>query len=258
MPKYPKITSRKIKYDSPSGFVELGKYIEPFEKVKDGFGFMGVIVEDSISGALQCHICGKWMEQLHVHLKTHGLNNYDYKKRFGLLQSTALQSKKLRLMHSKVMIELRKKNLQNNHKFERKNLFAGNRKDKPKAVESKNKFGVCDLQIKDRILKLHEQLGKTPTLIDLSKVYGAGFMTLLRSRYGSYIQLCKNLGLEPGFSKFNPKYSREYFIEKAMNNEPSIRIYTINEGRALYKYFKGGIKEIRQIVMRLKNEPKIN
>jgi hypothetical protein len=34
MPEYPTITSKKIKYDSPSGFVNVGKFIPPFEPVK--------------------------------------------------------------------------------------------------------------------------------------------------------------------------------------------------------------------------------
>ena len=43
MPEYPAIISNKIKYDSPSGFVNVGKYIPPFEKVKKGFGYKGAL-----------------------------------------------------------------------------------------------------------------------------------------------------------------------------------------------------------------------
>jgi len=254
MPKYPKkITLRKMKYPSPSGYVNIGKYIPPFEKVVNGFGFIGVVIEDYGSGKIMCNVCGKWFEQLPTHIShKHNLNAEEYKMKFGLLVSTALKSKKMRLAQSKIMQGMRASHPKHCYKFVKNNVWAGNRKDKPKAVESRNKYGVCDLQIAERIRNLAKELGKTPTLTDLSERYGAGFMTLLNSRYGSYVKLCHNIGLEANYSNFNPKYSREYFIEKASSNEPSTRILTINEGRAFYRYFKGGIKELRKIVNKIK------
>lgn len=249
MPEYPKqMVANKIKYDSPSGFVNIGKYIPPFEKVKKGFGYIGVVVEDCGSGKLQCHICGEWFGIFNSHLShKHKLTSNGYRKMFGLSRSTALKSKKVRLRQSEVMIELRKgKKYQN--AFKRNNLFAGNRKNKQKSIETINKYGVCDLQIIDRVLKLKEKLGKTPTLIDLKKEYGGGFIFHIHKRYASYVKFCHNQGLEPCFSNHNPKYSQEYFIEKGLSNEPSLRILTTNEGRALYKYFKGGVKEWKKAV----------
>jgi hypothetical protein len=256
MPNYPKITSKILDYDSPSGKVRIGKYIPPFENVKDGFGFMGVIVEDFVSGKLQCHLCGKWFETLPNHLRKHEITGKDYKIRFGLLQSTALKSKKMRLKQSKIMQRLRKKNPQNNYKFTKNNSFAGNRKGIKKAVESKNKYGVCDLQIIERIINLKDELGKTPTLTQLSDRYGGAMIFHLSKRYGSYIKLCHDIGLTPNFSNFYPKYSKQYFIEKALNGEPTVRNFTVTESRNLYKYFKGGFRELKEIVNRIKGETK--
>lgn len=253
MPNYPKLKSRKIKYNSPSGYALIGKYIPPFEKNATGYGFKGVLIEDSKSGKLQCSLCGEWFEQLPTHINaTHEMTGEDYKKNFGLLQSTALKSKKLRLRQSVIMQELRKKYKQCNYKFVRNNQFAGNRKDNPKAVESQNKYGVCKLQLMERILELKKELGKTPTLTDLKDRYGSVIMTNLSQRFGSYIELCRDMELTPNNSNWNPKYSREYFIEKALSNDAEIRIFTTNESRAFYKYFKGGIKELRKIVLELK------
>ena len=248
MPEYPIIKSRKIKYPSPSGYATIGKYIPPFEKNNTGFGFKGVLIEDSKSGKIQCSVCGKWFEQLATHLgHIHNIDTIQYKRRFGLLSSTALKTKRMRLIQSKVMVELRKKNKNNRYTFQRGNIQSANRKGKPKAVESKNKYGVCQLQVIERVNELAKELGKTPTLIDLKERYGAGMMSLIHSRYKSYIGYCQTIGIEPGFSNHNPKYSREYFIEKALSNEPSIRIMTTNESKAFYRYFKG-INELKQIV----------
>lgn len=251
MPHYPKTISKKIKYDSPSGYVSIGKYIPPFEKVKDGFGFMGVMIEDFESGKLQCSICGEWFETLPNHLRSHNILSSDYKIRFGLLVSTALKSKKMRLRQSKIMQGLRWKNKSNRGSFKKNNSFAGNRKGKSKALESRNKYGVCDLQIMQKVIELKKEIGKTPTLTQLKDRYGNVFLTHLYKRYGSYIKYCNEIGMNPNYSNFNPKYNREYFIEKALSNEPSIRAFTSNEGRAFYKYFKG-INELKLIVKQLK------
>jgi hypothetical protein len=246
MANYPKITSRKIKYNSPSGYANIGKYIPPFENNDTGFGFKGVVIEDSKNGKIECSVCGKWFSQVsHSHLETHGLTATEYKRKFGLLTSTALKSKQMRINQSKVMIELRKNNKNNRYSFKRGNSYSANRKGNPKSVESKNKFGVCELQILERVKELAQELGKTPTLIDLKNRYGWGIMASIHSTYGSYIKVCNRLGLTANFSNYSPKYSREYFLEKALSNEPSFRIFTRNESRALYRWFKS-IKELQK------------
>lgn len=237
MPEYPVSKLNKIKYDSPSGLVNIGKYIPPFEKVENGFGYNGVILEDYKSGKIQCNICGKWFENMSTHIRTHKISAKDYKVKFGLLSSTALKSKQMRLNQSAVMQKLRVKNKSNRFKFKKNNSFAGNKLNRLTAQESKNKFGVCDLQIMQKVIELKEELGKTPTLTQLKDKYGAAFLFHLHKRYGSYIKYCYQIGMDPNFSNFNPKYSKEYFLEKALSNETSLRILTNNESRALYKYF---------------------
>lgn len=248
MPEYPKLMVSKLKYPSPSGFVNVGKYIPPFAKVENGFGYMGVLVEDFKSGKIQCHICGEWLKQFAMHLShKHKMTSAEYKIKFGLSSSTALKSKKMRLEQSKIMQKSRRKYKQCNFSFAPNNSYAGNRKGKSKSLETKNKYGVCDLQIAHRVLKLKKELNKTPTLTQLKERYGNTFITLIHSRYSRYIQLCNKLGIKAGTSNYNPKYSKAYFIKKGLSNEPAIRILTINEGRALYRHFKG-VKEWRKAV----------
>jgi len=257
MPKYPKMTTTKIKYDSPSGYVNIGKYIPPFEKVKKGFGYMGVVVEDCKSGKLQCHICGNWYGVFNSHLsKKHNMNSNEYREMFGLSRSTALKSKKVRLRQSEVMIENRAKHKKYRSGFKKNNSYANNRKNKQKSQEVLNKYGICDLQLAHKVLLLKQKLNKTPTLLDLKSEYGGVIITHLNKRYGSYVEYCRTLELNPNFSSYNPKYSREYFIEKALSNEVSHRIFTNTESRNFYKYFKNGIKELKDEVNRIKKEGK--
>jgi hypothetical protein len=255
MPSYPILKSRKIKYNSPSGFVNIGKYVPPFDEIKNGFGYMGVILEDYKTGKLQCHICGGWYEQMARHIEIHKINSQEYRRRFGLLISTALKSKRMRIAQSKIMQKLRGKNKANRFKFAKNNLFAGNRKGKSKALESQNRYGVCNLQLIERILKLKKKLNKTPTLTELKDEYGFVFITLLYERYGSYVKLCNNLELTPNISNFNPKYSKEYFLQKALDDEPSLRIFTLNEKRAFYKYFNS-VSQLKKEVLKIESRSK--
>ena len=249
MPYYPKITSKRIDYkNAPTGKVNIGKYVPPFEENENGFGFKGVVVEDIKTNQLECSICGKWFENLPTHLRTHNITAPDYKKKFGLLQSTALKSHRIRLRQSEVMSGMRRKHKKHRMGFAKNNHYAGNRKGIKKAEESRNKYGVCDLQIMDKVMELAKEMGKTPTLIDLKNRYGGGFIFHLHKRYGSYVKYCHEQGFVPNFSNNYPKYSREYFIEKALSNEPAIRIFTITEGRNFYKYFPKGINELKKEV----------
>jgi hypothetical protein len=259
MPEYPKITSKTIDYpNAPSGKAVIGKYIPPFEENSTGFGFKGVVIEDAENGKLECAICGKWFEQLGMHIQWHGMNNAEYKRRFGLLQSTALKSHRMRLIQSEVMIKMRKAHPKHRMKFKKGNSYCSNRLGKPKAEESRNKYGVCDLQIMEKVIELAKELKKTPTLVDLKERYGAGFIFHLHKKYRSYIKYCHEIGMDAGYSNFNPKYSKEYFIEKALSNEANLRIFTVNESKALYKYIKGGIPELKEIVCEIQNNVRGN
>ena len=259
MPVYKNKTHKQIEYpQAPSGFINIEKWEPPFASVSQGFGFMGVLAEDSESGKLQCHECGQWFEQLPTHYSIkHGMSGKDYRKKFGLLDSTALKSKRIRLIQSQVMIDFRatgdKRFLR---KFKRNNVEAANRKGKPKAVESQNKYGVCDLQIMTKIISLGKELGKTPTLCDVKNKYGNSMMSLLHQRYGSYIKYCRDyLKLTPNFSSFNPQFGsnkawREHLLDIGKERLAEGRPLTVHgllgekgnpytkETRYLYKYFK--------------------
>jgi len=240
------IPQNKMEYDSPSGSINIGKWEPPFAEVQDGYGFQGVIAEDSETGQLQCHMCGAWYENIPTHLtSTHRISSDDYKFRFGLFKSTALKSKRLRLRQSEVMNGMRKKHVKHRRKFSKNNTESGNRRGKPKAVESQNVYGVCELQVADKVKILAKKLGRTPKLTEVRDEYGGGFVTTIHSRYQGYINLCRKLNLEPGVSNHNPKFSKEYFINKGVEayrkrGKWQIKeIYSENERRYIYKFFRG-------------------
>lgn len=260
MPYYPNTKINTIEYDSPSGKINVGKWVPPFRKIEDGFGFMGVVAEDVGTGKLQCHICGKWYEGMTTHVwATHKINTLQYKERFGLFRGTPLRSRRIRKIQSETMHKMRKKDAKHRHKFPKgePNKAAGNRKGQKKPLENQNRFGVCDLQVVDKIRILADKLGKTPTLLEIIAEYGAGFSFAIHKRHGGYIALLKKMGLEPVTSSHNPKYSQEYFVKKgveaALNNNPLVgsQIFNQSEARNIYQYFTSQKEWKREVIREL-------
>lgn len=260
MPAYPHKTLKRIEYtEAPSGYINIEKWEPPFMSVEGGYGYMGVIAEDAESGELQCHICGKWYPQLSTHIVGgHKMKNCnEYRERFGLFQSTALKSKKLRLIQSRVIQKLQKEgkmaignNLGNSpFKKGKANKYAANRKGWKKPLEGSNRYGRCDLQIMTKIIALSKKLGgKTPSLTDIKDEYGGGIISVMHLRYGSYIDYCrKYLKMEPLRSQGNPwskKQWKDYLIEEGLKGLEEGRPVTVNgllpknEQRYIYRYFK--------------------
>lgn len=270
MPAYPHKKQKTIIYEqAPSGYINIEKWEPPFLPVEAGYGFMGVLAEDSKTGELQCHCCGKWYELLSSHVfATHKMKAGEYQQKYGLLMSTALKSKRIRLMQSALMVELQKKGSMNvgnkknrngkRYGFTKKNEQAANRKGNKKALESQNKYGVCDLQITNKIIFLSKELGKTPSLVDIKKKYGGGLISIMHSRYGSYVKYCRNhLKMDPLFSRHNPRTKKDgqkYLLEIGRKSietgNPVVlkKLLSVCEQKNVYKYFGSFPKYKKQLL----------
>ena len=254
MPHYKHKTQKTIAYkDAPSGYINIEKWEPPFDPVKKGFGFHGVVAEDTKTGQLQCHVCGKWTEMLCSHYgHAHNLTGDQYRKKFGLLMSTALKSKRIRLAQSRLISKLQKEGKMNvghigGYGFRRNNTHAGNRLGIKKAPESQNRHGVCDLQIMTKIIALAKKLKKTPSLGEIKDAYGGGIVTIMHYRYGSYIKYCRNyLKLTPLYSAQNPEPKKSVKARIINSGNEIVKKYKkfsiskmpVNEQRYLYKHFK--------------------
>lgn len=249
--------------EAPSGKININKWEPPFMPVDGGHGFLGVLAEDFETGELQCHICGKWFPQLSTHIVLgHKMENCDeYRTEFGLFKGTALKSKKLRLIQSKTISRLQKEGKmhvgtrlgnkvgKSPFKKGKHNKYAANRKGWKKPVEGANQYGRCDLQIMTKIMDLQKKLGKTPSLVEIKKEYGGGIISVMHSRYGSYVEYCRDyLKIEPLRSAANPwteKQWKNHLIEVGRDGLKNGKRVTVkdllpqNEQRYIYKFFKG-------------------
>lgn len=182
-----------IEYEeAPSGNVTFYNYKEPLMKFQDGFGYVGAVVFDTTSGDIQCHFCGQWFKELGNHIrKEHALNTEQYKKEVGLLKGTALINEKIRaqlIEHGRT----HKGNLKNlrpgkPHTEETKRQIAATLKEN--RDEMKNIRGTCPEQLIERLVKLYDKLGRTPTTREIP------FIEPLRKTYGSLSEACRVAGI---------------------------------------------------------------
>lgn len=134
----------------------------PFDK---GHGYQGVLLFDSKEDTVQCHFCGGWFNFLprHVH-DVHKMKARQYKEEVGLLQSTALLSESMRerLLRN---IDTRKKNLVPGGRQKKETIekIRTTIKKNLHNAERRNRLGTCPAQLLDRIRKIAEKKGRTPT-----------------------------------------------------------------------------------------------
>ena len=141
----------------PKSVIPLYKSEPPFEEVKNGFGFYGVLLLNTSTNKIQCHLCGEWFYSLVSHLKNaHLITTRQYKEQFGLNMTTPLCNPLVSKKLSKTMLK--------NHKRYPLKMRSGNTK---KAVENslkspyrkatiqhRNRSGRCALQIITRLREI--------------------------------------------------------------------------------------------------------
>jgi len=146
----------------PQSVIPLYKPEPPFEEVKDGFGFYGVLLLDTLTNKIQCHICGEWFYSLSSHLKNaHLMTTREYKEKFGLNMTTPLCSPSVSKKLSKNMLENHKRyplKMRNGDikKAVRNSLKSPYRKA---SIQRRNCSGRCSLQIISRLRKIAEENG---------------------------------------------------------------------------------------------------
>ncbi len=148
------------------------------------YGFMGVILCDTSSDRVQCHLCGLWFKSIggrHILLK-HDMTHREYKKRFGLYMKEPLMS-------PGTMGRVKAKRATwRGHVINDKDRVKANRvgKNGMSTTQFKNKFGTCEAQLKFRVDEHIKKYGKFPTYRTDSNLEA-----VLRYRFGS-IQAARN------------------------------------------------------------------
>lgn len=194
------ITDERLLTDypsSPTGRAYIGVSKKPLQEVKDGHGYMGVLLQTDNRQFVQCHVCGKWAKRLTDHIKSaHKLTKVEYTKKFGLYTKNALvadaSSYKLSVAGYKAIRvmtpETRRKRI-TNLKIKQK---SGSRKMIGK-TEHDNKFGLCEKQLGFRLVEYLKTYQDLPSIHQ--KGEGTFISGALKKRYVSLNLGFKHYGL---------------------------------------------------------------
>jgi len=171
------------------------KVAPPLEKLDKGFfGYKGIILRNTLTDKLQCHMCGKWFKGLNIHIfRKHKIKAKNYKRLFGLPLSYGLVSRSTSTKMSK--------NGQANVKYlkgKRNPTKAGNSKTwendyMRKSKSFLNQHGACNEQIERRFLIVADIIGKEPSQEDLIK-YDHSLWTIIRRRFKNLNTFRKKMG----------------------------------------------------------------
>lgn len=144
------------------------KVAPPVRLVDGGFGCLGVLMRDPKTDTLQCHVCGKWWNDLSNHIGAHGITAMAYRKRYGLLRGYPLcgrvKSAKLRKLALQTHLTWRGKRIKKGHKF----LHRKPAGKHPLAYY--NAKGLCPEQMERRYEIVAEMAGESvPSLGDVKR-----------------------------------------------------------------------------------------
>lgn len=187
--------------------IPIDIYKDPLTPNKEGFGFLGCMMQTKEKDKVQCHICGKMFGHLGFHVKTtHKTTSKDYRNKFGLAKDTSLTSEttreKLLAQYLKIPQETRDAwRKKGQETFKRKNKEAGGSLNKGGykwSLEYKNKHGSCPDQILDQIKQFNVKFGRAPSIDDfvLEHPKGVRYVYLAKRTFGSWSNAVSKAGLE--------------------------------------------------------------
>lgn len=186
----------------PENIETLFKVEPPCERIKDGHGFIGVLLRDTEKDLIQCHICGGWYQHLAHHVRwQHNISSRNYRIKFGLPLTYALCSRRLSAIAAANCIKNQGRFGVRNKKAE---MVKNGTYRKPRNLNQayglnspsfRNKKGLCDEQIDRRFLIVSDIVGKDPTTGDLLK-YDSRLLSVISERFGGLNEYRLKMGYE--------------------------------------------------------------
>lgn len=171
------------------GFEPVYKGIPPFMKFENGFGYMGVLLEEKETGKLQCHLCGNCSLNLakHIFHKHKDFTIERYRNVSGLNNTTPLMAqstrKKIKNNFLDLTEEKRRAVIKRLRGLNKKNIFEGKVGGKRRnTLEAQNKFGTCPEQARTLFWEEYKSIGRIPTNDELS----SKLKYVVYSRFSSY------------------------------------------------------------------------
>jgi len=227
-----KITDERTdSYDSPTGRVYIGVAKKPLMKVRNGFGYQGILLQTDNRMFIQCHVCGLWFRILSkLHLATHKMNQKQYKKKFGLFSTKALVSDDLsysleeRAYKRNEVSPNSEKHL-STARAKAMTAKRGKHQLLSKNTEWNNRHGLCEKQLGFRLLEYIKTYKSLPSRGQ--KGEGRSIAKALHRRYDSL-----NLGF------------KHYKVPQIFRQGTNVELLAPNNKQIFYNYNKGYDREV--------------
>jgi len=212
-------------------WLTIANYKEPLKAIpkNEGYGYFGTLLMTPDGEYVMCAVCSQLCRDLGRHVMNSHSDQFetvrDYKGHFGLAFTTALISEGERLERKQRMLDwyatLTPEQMKQRLAAAKRGREARSRFQPKQQLETKNKRGTCPDQLLDKIQKVAEQLGHTPSLRDFVKATGTQrYKHLIFSTFGSWANALKLLNLEQkpliGGNGVE-RYSDEYLLESLVN-----------------------------------------
>ncbi len=248
-----------------NSLIPIDIYKDPLTENKEGFGFLGCLMQTEEKDKLQCHICGGLYEYLALHIKRHKIRAKEYRKKFGLSHNTSLVSHKagekflerfLKFPEA-TRLEWRQKAwlaIKDNKKKMQKGVG--------KSLEYKNKNASCPDQILEEIKNFKDKIGRVPTVKDfeLEHPQKRRYVVLAKKTFGSWENALKKCDLVVNDSGRRKDGSKQKSWDKETLIE-LLQIFTKENGRiprwrdllrgdlpdaSTFRRYFGGLEKARQ------------
>lgn len=190
----PPLADQVIDYpSSPTGKGYVGVAKSPLMPVKKGFGYMGVLMQDSEREKVQCHHCGIWMKKISTFhtMKCLKIDMREYKKKYGLFLSKGLVSDKTSLALTKNCLKGLLSAEKMEARFGQKNNIQGRNGWDYSSIQKMNRLGTCPLQMKQRLYEFILSNRELPSQGNR----GRSIYKILTKRYGRWGRALKEHGL---------------------------------------------------------------
>lgn len=222
------------------GFEPVYKGVPPFMKFEGGHGYIGVLLEHTETGKLQCHICGVLIKSIGKHLfhKHKGISSVQYRIKTGLNLTTPLVSEATRKKFKNNFLNLTEKKrkevvarlLANNKKVHKEGKYKT--KGTYSSSEFKNRFGTCPEQAKTQFQKEYKALGHIPTNSEMS----GRLRNIVYTRFSSYREALLSWGVGEEEYRKHVVDGKMKAVETRAENDYFPK-YSIEEVKKVYSDF---------------------
>lgn len=219
------------------GFEPVYKGIPPFMKFENGFGYMGVLLEEKETGKLQCHLCDHLCLNLakHIFHKHKDFTVARYREVAGINTTTPLMAQSTRKKIKNNFLDLTEEKKQrvierlreNNRQARGKT--GGHRKN---TLEAQNKFGTCPEQARTLFWEEYQKLGRIPNNNELS----SKLKYVVYSRFCSYKNALIAWGVSEETYREHITNGKQRAVQARADNDYFPK-YTEEEVEKLYSEF---------------------